>query len=117
MNFEMQKALMLAETINSFIKFVRESFENKRSFYENTDKLYQIKLLIEEFKFQIVADELHRINQFSWDEKYTNILVEQFNKGFSIIDEYVKNNYNDLFILTARLHTLKSLSSSINNKE
>ncbi|MDQ0199808.1 hypothetical protein [Neobacillus ginsengisoli] len=118
MNFEMQKANMLVENINGFIKFVHKSHENsKNSFILNTDKVYQIKLLIEEFKFQIIADELMRINKFTWDEKYTYLLVDRFKKGLNIIDEYVENNYNDLFIFSARLYTLKNLSLSFSKKE
>ncbi|MGG1679976.1 hypothetical protein ACIFOT_30295 [Neobacillus sp. NRS-1170] len=117
MNFEMQKANMLAENIKDFIKFVDNSYQNKNSFRFNTDKLYQVKLIIEDFKFQIIADELHRINQFDWNEKYTHYLVDQFQKGINIIDEFVHNNNNDLFLLTARIHTLKSLSSNLCNKD
>jgi hypothetical protein len=108
---EMQKAIILAENINGFIKFVQNQ-RNKNNFRIDNNKLLQIKFLIEEYKFQIVADELIRINQFDWDEKYTLYLVEQFKKGINIIDEYVKNNYNELFIITARLYTLKNLCSS-----
>lgn len=110
MNFGMQKANMLAENINAFIKYVHKSYENKNSLILNRDKLYQIKLLIEEFKFQIIADELFRINKFSWDEKYTNLLVDQLKEGLNVIEEYVKNNNNELFILSSRIHTLKNLS-------
>lgn len=117
MNTEMQKANLLAENINNFIKFVQKNHENQNNFRLNTDKLYQIKLLIEEFRFQILADELLRINQFSWDEKYTHYLVDSFRKGIDIIDEYVKNNYDDLYIFTARLSTLKDLSLSFSKKE
>lgn len=117
MNFEMQKAMMLAENIDSFIKFVYKNFEKRNSIILHTDKLYQVKLLIEEYKFQILADELTRINLYSWDEKYTYYLVDSFKKGINIIDEYVKNNYDDLFILTARLSTLKDLTLSLNPKE
>ncbi|MEH7373396.1 MULTISPECIES: hypothetical protein [Bacillaceae] len=116
MNFEMQKANMLAENINGFIKYVQKSHENKNSFRFNPDKLFQIKLLIEEFKFQILADELLRINKFSWDEKYTYYLVDQFIEGIEIIDEYIHNNYNDLFLLTARIYTLKDLSQSFSRQ-
>lgn len=117
MNFEMQKAIMLAVNINGFIKYVHKSHDNKNNFRFNPDKLYQIKLLVEEFKFQIIADELLRINQFDWDEKYTYLLVDRFKEGIHIIDEYVKNNYNDLFLLTAKLYTLKDLSQSFSRKE
>jgi hypothetical protein len=108
---EMQKALILAENIIGFMKFVQNQRKNN-NFRMDNNKLLQIKYLIEEFKFQIVADELIRINQFDWDEKYTLYLVDQFQKGINIIDEYVKNNYNELFIVTARLHTLKNLVDS-----
>lgn len=113
MNFEMQKAIILAENINGFIKFVqRQKIQN--NFRIETDKLYQVKLWMEEYKFQILSDELLRINQFDWDEKYTFYLVDRLQKGINIIDEYVKNNYPQLFILTARLYTLKNLSNSFN---
>ncbi|USK68616.1 hypothetical protein [Peribacillus asahii] len=118
MNFEMQIAKMLAENIDGFVKFIHKHYQNKNnSLILNLDKLYQVKLLVEEFKFQILADELLRINQFIWNEEYTYLLVNRFRKGLSIIDEYVENNYDDLFILTARLHTLKSLSLSFSIKE
>ncbi|MED4205473.1 hypothetical protein [Neobacillus mesonae] len=110
MNFEMQKANLLAENIADFIKYVRKSYENKNSFHSNPQKVYQIKLIMEDFKFQIIADELRRINQFDWDEKYTHYLVNQFLEGFTIIEEYVINNYSDLFLLSGRLHTLNNLS-------
>jgi len=118
MNFEMEIAKMLAENIDGFVKFVYKHYQNKKnSLILNRDKLYQVKLLVEEFKFQILADELLRINRFIWNEEYTYLLVNRFRKGLSIIDEYVENNYDDLFILTARLHTLKSLSLSLSKDE
>ncbi|MFF2588009.1 hypothetical protein ACFVSS_08990 [Peribacillus butanolivorans] len=118
MNYEMQIANMLAKNINGFIKFVHKHHENKNNiFCLNTDKVYQLKLLVEEFKFQVLADELLRINRFTWDENYTHLLVDRFRFGMSIIEEYVENNYNDLFIFTARLYTLNSLSLTFSKKE
>jgi len=114
MKFERQKAKMLADTINGFIKYVQKSHKNKNSIRFTPDKLYQIKLLIEEYRFQILADELIRINQFDWDGKYTYYLVDQFKEGLKIIEEYVKNNYDDLFLLSGRLYTLNSLIESFN---
>lgn len=117
MDFNMKIANLLAENIHGFIEFVFNSYDNKSSCILNMDKLYQIRLLVEEFKLQILADELQRINQFSWNEQYTHLLVERFRKGIAVIDEYVERNYEDLFILTARLHTLKSLSLLLSKEE
>jgi hypothetical protein len=114
MIYERNKAILLAENINSFIKFLNQKHANKNNYRFQPDKLFQIKLLSEEYKFQIIADELLRINQYDWDGRYTHYLVDQFRQGMSIIDEYVQNNYNDLFLLTARIHTLKNLSLSFN---
>lgn len=118
MNFEMQMARLLAENIDDFIKFVHRQYANKNNcFTLNRDKLYQLKLLVEEYKFQILADELQRINRFTWDGKYTYLLVDRFREGMAIIDEYVENNYQDLFIFTARIYTLKNFSLSVSEKE
>ncbi|THE13049.1 hypothetical protein E1I69_09265 [Bacillus timonensis] len=113
MSYEMRIATMLADQVDGFIQFVQENYDHKhKSYVENPDKLYQVKLLIDEYKFQLNAAELRRINRFSWNEKYTYLLVEDVKKGLGVIEEYVKRNYNDLFILTGRLHTLRSLCSS-----
>lgn len=110
MKHEMQKATLLAENINDFLAFLNKNLE-KNIFYMDTGKLRQIKLIAEDFKFHILADELIRINRFVWDPKYTNYLVDRFVKGLSIIDEFVERNYNSLFIVTGRLYTLKNLCS------
>ncbi|MEH7117522.1 hypothetical protein V7128_08895 [Neobacillus vireti] len=110
MKFEMQKATLLAENINDFIKYVQKNDTQKNSFRFNPDKLYQVKLLVEEFRFQMIAEELLRINKYSWDGKYTYYLVDCFKKGMDVINEYVKNNYEELYLLTARLYTLKDLA-------
>lgn len=111
MNFDMQKANLLAENIKGFAAFVRISYNHKSGLILNHDKLYQVKLWVEEYKFKQIADELARINMFEWDEKYTLLLVERFLKGLQIIDNYVEHNKADLFILTARIHILKNLSA------
>ncbi|MET3196092.1 hypothetical protein [Bacillus sp. OAE603] len=117
MKFEMQKANMLAGSINGFIKFIHKSHEtSKHNFIKNTDKIYQIKLLIEEFRFQVLADELIRINRFTWDEKYTYLLVDNLVKGLNIISEYIERNYNELYLFSARVYTLENLSTSFNRQ-
>ena len=117
MNFKMKMANLLAQNITGFIEFVYTSQRNKSSLISNMDKCYQLKLLVEEYKLQIIADELQRINTFSWNEKYTYLLVEDFRKAIDVIDEYVERNYGDLFIFTARLHTLKSISQLLRVEE
>ncbi|MBT2695435.1 hypothetical protein [Bacillus sp. ISL-55] len=111
MNFEMQKANLLAENIKGFADFVQKCYKSKSGLILNHDKLFQVKLWVEEYKFNQLAQELSRINMFEWDEKYTLLLVERFWKGLRIIEDYVEHNQSDLFILTARIHTLRSLSA------
>jgi hypothetical protein len=111
MNFDMQKAKLLAENIKGFSEFVHKSYNHKSGLILNHDKLYQVKLWVEEYKFNQIAEELARINMFEWDGKYTLLLVERFYKGLRIIDDYVEHNHTDLFILTARIHTLKNLTA------
>lgn len=113
MRFEMRIARTLAEQISNFIQFVQANYENRhKSYVTKPDKIYQLKLFIEEYKFQLLADELLRINQFVWNEKYTNLLVDEFIKGMKVIEEYVGRNSEDLFIFTARIHSLTNLYSS-----
>jgi len=113
----MQKAIMLAKNINEFIIYVEKNHENKNSFRFNIDKLYQVKLLVEEYKFRMIAEELLRINQYSWDGKYTYYLVDGFQKGIDVIDDYVKNNYDELYLLTAKLYPIKDLIQLFNKIE
>jgi hypothetical protein len=61
----------MEQTYKQNIKFVHKNLD-KNIFNLNKDKLYQIKLFVEEFKFKILADELERINRFTCDEKYTH---------------------------------------------
>lgn len=115
-NIHMQKANMLAKQILAFILYIDKNYENSMKINLNTDKLYQVKLLIDEFRFRIIAEELLRINQFSWDEKYTLYLVNEFQKGIRIIEEYVRRNEEELFLLQARIYTLNSLIRLLTEK-
>ncbi|MCQ6275520.1 hypothetical protein JMM81_11185 [Bacillus sp. V3B] len=112
MNFDMIKANMLAENIKGFIEYVHKHYQENKSYISDPDKLYRLKLLVEEFRLRMIADELLRINKFIYDEKYTTILVNKFRKGITIIGEFIENNYDDLFIFTGKLHILRSISSS-----
>jgi hypothetical protein len=115
LNFEMEKANMLAENIKSFVAFVHKHYQENNIYLSNPDKLYRLKLLIEEFQFHIIADELLRINKFIYDEQYTGILLNDFRKGIHTIGEYIDHNDNDLYIFSARLYTLRSICSSFND--
>lgn len=117
MKINMQKANLLADNIEDFIKYVSRLDEQRDDLEISGDKLYQIRLFIEEFKFQLLSDELHRINRFDWDEKYTLYLVGQFNRGLEIINEYVHRNEQDLFLLSARIHTLLCFTSMFSKIE
>jgi len=108
----MIKANMLAENIKDFIEYVHKHYQENNVYLSNPDKLYRLKLIIEEFQLHIIADELLRINKFIYDEKYTSILVNSFREAINIIGEFIENNYNDLFIFIPRLHTLRSISCS-----
>ncbi|MFS0782580.1 hypothetical protein [Bacillus sp. 1P06AnD] len=109
MDFKMKKAILLAENLKDFVAFIYTFQGKKLSSLLHMDKLVQVRLLAEEYQFQIIADELERINQFSWNGKYTHLLVEELQEGINVIAEYAERNYDDLFLFTARIDTLKKL--------
>ncbi|WP_071394104.1 hypothetical protein [Bacillus tuaregi] len=115
MDFDREKAKLLAVNIEGFSLFVRKSYQNNNSYLSNPEKLYRLKSLVDEFQFQIIADELSRINRFIYDEKYTRLLVNRFRKALHIIGDYIDQNSQDLFIFTARLYTLRSICRSFTN--
>lgn len=116
MRFEMEKANRLADGIKGFTAYVNRMYVNKSSICPNSDKVYQVKLFVEEYQFQSLADELLRINMHTWDEKYTMLLVDRFVMGLAVIDEYVNRHLEDLFIFTGRIHSLKNLSSALSGE-
>lgn len=108
MDSNMTMANLLADNIDSLIELVKNR-EKKHSFLFNQDKWYQVRLFLEDFRFHIVADELHRINTFCWNESYTKLLVNDVRKGMAVIDEFTERNYDDLFLLQAKIYTIKQL--------
>ena len=108
MNSRMQIANLLADQVDNLIDFVKVQ-EKKKSLLLNQDKWYQVRLFVEEFRFPLVADELHRINTFSWNESYTILLVNDILNGTAVMEEFAERNYDDLFLLTAKLFTIKEL--------
>ena len=90
MNFEKEKADMLAENMRGFIQYVQLSYQLNNSHLSNPDKLYRLKLLLQEFQFRIIADEVLRINRFIFDEKYTAILVNVLERVFKLSGNLLK---------------------------
>ncbi|MGN1402044.1 MAG: hypothetical protein ACI4XL_11120 [Bacillus sp. (in: firmicutes)] len=113
MDCRMAMANLLADNVDGFIQFVSHNLNNESVFVKDTNKIIQLSLLINEYKFQLVSDELHRINQFHWNEKYTHLLAEDLLRGVTVIDEFVERNNQELFIFSARLHTIKNLIASV----
>ena len=111
MEYYMRMANLLAENLYGFIDFVENNWENKTALITDQDKWYQVKLFIDEYKLRVIADELERINRFCWNESYTTLLVNDLEKALQVINEFVARNENDLFFMTARMHTLNNLSS------
>ena len=107
MAFEKEKANLLAVNLRDFIQYVQNSFQENNKNLSNPNHLYRLKHLVDEFKFHIIADELIRINAIEYDEKYTMYLINECNKGITIIGEYIDHNHDDLFIFSARLFTLR----------
>lgn len=95
--------------------YIHKSYEKNNIHLSNPDQLFRLKLLVEEYKFEILASELLRVNRFFYDDKVTVLLVNRFRKAIEIIDEYIENNYDGLFIFTPRLYTLKSLSQAFSH--
>lgn len=104
---EMEKAILLGENIKDFVEYVQKSYQEKNQHLSNLDKLFRLKLIVEEYKLHIISSELLRINRFEYDEKYTKLLVNDFRKAIDIIGEYIDQNQDDLFIFTARLYALR----------
>ncbi|MFS0635301.1 hypothetical protein AB1K84_05310 [Mesobacillus foraminis] len=113
MEFERQKVNLLAKSIQGFVKFVNRSYTERFLSISNPEKLYRLKLIIEEYNFSGIGSELERVNRHVWDGRATGMLLERFKSALGIVAEYIENNENDLFIFTARIYTLKSLMSSI----
>lgn len=115
MEFERQKVYLLAKSIQGFVNFVNSSYTNQCHHISNPEKLYRLKLIVEEYNFIGIGNELERVNNHVWDGRATGMLLERFKTALEIIAEYIENNKNDLFIFTARVYTLNSLISSLKN--
>lgn len=111
MEFDQEKAKLLAENLIGFMEFVEKSYQNKQ-YMTNPDMLFRLRNLVDEYRFQLHAEEILRINRYLWDEKATSTLIKRVRKGLNSIDEYIGNNMDELFIFSARLYTLQSICRS-----
>lgn len=107
MELNQQKSLLLARHIREFVDLVQSGENHPFAQMSNPEKLYRLALIVEEFRIATIADELLRVNTYTWDEKASRILIERFKTAFIHIREYVQNNYNDLFFFSARIYTLE----------
>ncbi|WP_404332684.1 hypothetical protein [Mesobacillus maritimus] len=107
MELNQQKALLLARNIKEFVDIVKNGKNHPFGQMSNPEKLYRLTLIVEEFRIGTIADELLRVNTYTWDEQASRILIERFKTAFIHISEYVQNNYNDLFFFSARIYTLE----------
>ncbi|TCN27312.1 hypothetical protein [Mesobacillus foraminis] len=113
MEFERQKVNLLAKSIQGFVKFVNRSYKGQFHHISNPEKLYRLKLIVEEYNFSGIGSELARVNKHVWDGRATGMLLDRFKSALGTVAEYIENNENDLFIFTARVYTIKSLMSSL----
>jgi len=107
MELERQKLILLAIAIKEFVELVISS--DNRGFDENSnsEKLFRLKLIVEEYRLGTIAEELLRVNTHTWDERASNILIDRFITAFQPISEYVENNQKDLFMYSGRIYTLE----------
>lgn len=108
MKFAREKAQFLAESVASFVTFVNRQHK-VNTILSDPDMLFRLKNLVEEYRLQLLASELIRVNRFVWEERESSILIGRIKKGIATIHDYVENNKDGLFIFSARLYTLTSI--------
>ncbi|MGG0719646.1 hypothetical protein ABE096_18970 [Robertmurraya massiliosenegalensis] len=105
MNFEQERAILFGENLIHFANYVRHSQDKDYLF--DPDKLFRLKNLIDEYRLQALGAEIVRLNQFCWEPRESERLIERASQAIANIDEYIQNNMNGLFIFSARVYTLK----------
>ncbi len=112
MKTSMRKARLLAESLQGLLDLVTRAYEEHHYYVQNEQSLYRLKSLVDEHRFQLYVDELNRLNTFSWDEKQTITLINRVGENIKPIEEYVFQRYNDLFLFSGRIHSIKSIIAS-----
>jgi hypothetical protein len=109
LNFNMERAKLLTMNLQGFIDLLNRTYEHHSYMVLNQDVLYRLKLLVEEYRFQLLADELKRLTQYEGEEKQTLMNIKKVNEKIGIIDEFIQSNYDDLFIFSGRVHSIRSI--------
>ncbi|WP_421385332.1 hypothetical protein ACOJQI_11375 [Bacillus salacetis] len=117
MNFNMERAKLLTMNLQGFIDLVNRTYEQHSYIVLNQDLLYRLKLLVEEYRFQLLADELKRLTRYEGEEKQTLMNIEKVKEKISIIDDFIQVNYDDLFIFSGRVHSIRSIIDMFEEKE
>lgn len=105
MKIQMEKANLLADNILLFVDMINKTYQqNKKS-----NLHFQLMLMVEDYKFQSLANEIKRVNQVTAEKNYTLLLIGRFKKGLLVIEEFIERNYDQLYLFTAKIHTLKNL--------
>jgi len=107
MEIKQQKAILLATNIKEFVDLVLNAKNHPFGPLSHPEKLLRLKLIVEEYRVETIAEELLRVNTYMWDEQASQLLIERFKYAFHHISEYIENNYNDLFFFSARIYTLE----------
>ncbi|MGD6801925.1 hypothetical protein FZC79_19980 [Rossellomorea vietnamensis] len=113
MNFNMSSAKLLALNLQGFLDLVDRTYRQHSFIVLNQDILYRLKLLVEEFRLQVLTDELVRLTKYEDEERQTLVNIEKVHEKVLIIEEYIENNYDDLFLFSGRVHSIRSIIDSI----
>lgn len=116
MNFNLERAKLLTLNLQGFIDLVSRIHDHQSSMGVIQDVLYRLKLLVEEFRLQILADELKRLTKFVGEERQTLMNIEKVKEKMIIIDDFIQQNYDDLFIFSGRVHSIRSIIDTIKKK-
>ncbi|MBM4762755.1 hypothetical protein [Bacillus sp. B15-48] len=106
MELERQKVLLLATSLKNFVHFVHDRFHKKFESISNKEKLIRLKLLVEEYQFKTIANELLRLNKVSFDEHQTRLLIARFIDSFRHVVDFFEHNKSELFIFSGRIYTI-----------
>lgn len=105
MKFEQERATLFGENLIHFAQYVLNSEDV--NYLSDRHKLFRLKNIVEEYRIQLLGEEIVRLNRFSWQKEQSEVLIARACKAIENIAEYIGNNLDDLFIYSARIHILK----------